>query len=392
HYAYIKHPGGTDFGDSDLDRYDSEIEYTDRAIGDLLGTLERLGLSETTAVVLLSDHGEFFGEHGRTQHGASVYEEVAAIPLLIRVPGLQPQVVPCVTEHIDVAPTVLNLAGLDGGKQGMSAGTLVPDLAGVQCDDQREAVVEMRYERRSRFNQRALIGQRWKLVHDVALGTFRLYDLGVHPTEKRDQRANHRPIYEAMATRLRNWAAFYANRELAEVIKESVRRKLPPKAEPVVARFANGIELAAVDLGRRRFDINRPIFARLFLRRTEAIGKVECMFTYELVDAAGNQLYGEPHPPLKGMLDMRFWPLNRYVTDAFMIQKRRALRQYGEHGLRLRLSCDDRPVPAISGAIDANGRADLGTIVVQKARRKKENGSNGPTPLPPWIKAPPSPQ
>lgn len=371
HDTYLRHRGGTDFGRRPIDLYDGEIEYTDRWIGRLLDALETLGIADTTAVVFLSDHGEFFGEHGRRYHGGSVYEEVVAIPMIVRVPGLPAGVSPCLASHVDLAPTVLNLVGLDGAAHGMSAGSLLPILAGEACDPEREVVVETRYERRSGRDVRALVGPRWKLVHDVRAGTYRLFDLSGPTGERVDRRAAEPAVFEAMRDRLRAWGAYYGNRAYADLMADVVRETLPDDAEPLAVRWENGLELAAVDFGTRVLDVDHPIFARLYLRKPAGAEAEDCWVRFDVVKDRGKAIYGESHPPLHGQLDPRFWPRNRYIVDDFIIQKRRKLNRYGTLPLRLGLRCDGEAVAVAEGPVDAEGRVMAGEIEVRRTKRAK---------------------
>ena len=95
-----------------LDLYDQALLSLDTAIGGLLSELEQRGLKENTVVVFLSDHGEEFMDHGKLLHGYTVYEEQLHVPLVIRAPGLKPDVVDRVTRQGDVLPTLLDLLGL----------------------------------------------------------------------------------------------------------------------------------------------------------------------------------------------------------------------------------------------------------------------------------------
>ncbi len=70
-----------------VDCYDMGVANADHAFGQLSGQLARLGLLENAIVIVTSDHGEYFGEHHLTGHCKDVYEEVLAVPLLIRHPG-----------------------------------------------------------------------------------------------------------------------------------------------------------------------------------------------------------------------------------------------------------------------------------------------------------------
>ncbi len=66
--------------------YNLEIRYTDDEIGRLVDSLERLGLDGNTMVILTSDHGEEFWEHGNVNHGHTLYGELLHIPLIVRPP------------------------------------------------------------------------------------------------------------------------------------------------------------------------------------------------------------------------------------------------------------------------------------------------------------------
>ena len=94
--------------------YDGEIAHTDEEIGKVLELLQDLGLSEKTLVIVLSDHGEAFLEHGKLRHGNSLYEEVLHVPLIMRLPGVIPagKRVAGNVSHVDLMPTVLGLLHL----------------------------------------------------------------------------------------------------------------------------------------------------------------------------------------------------------------------------------------------------------------------------------------
>lgn len=95
--------------------YDGEIAYTDAQVGRILKALERLGLAENTVVVVTADHGEGLGEHDEDTHTVFLYDSTLRVPLIISAPGRLPGGlrVPGDTRLIDVAPTLLDLLGLD---------------------------------------------------------------------------------------------------------------------------------------------------------------------------------------------------------------------------------------------------------------------------------------
>ena len=115
--------------------YDQEARYTDDHVGPFLTHLARIGLSEHSIVVITSDHGEEFGEHGGMGHGRTLYQEVLRVPLVIAAPGiLAPAKVASPVSLLDVAPTILDLLGLapTKGQRGMS---LVPRAHAAAAGD-----------------------------------------------------------------------------------------------------------------------------------------------------------------------------------------------------------------------------------------------------------------
>jgi len=130
HLSYEPHAEVPSFGSSRVDLYDGEIRFTDLHVGRLLGRLRELGLWERTAVVVTGDHGEGFGEHGVTEHGFDLYAAQTKVPLIVRVPGLPARRVERPAGHVDLAPTLLNLAR--GAPEPSFLGrSLLPELSGA---------------------------------------------------------------------------------------------------------------------------------------------------------------------------------------------------------------------------------------------------------------------
>ncbi len=90
--------------------YDSEVAYTDRAVGTLLRGVAAGGGPVVT--VLTGDHGEAFGEHGEWTHGFFLYDTTVLVPLVVHAPGLiRPGECPTPVRLVDLAPTLLDLTG-----------------------------------------------------------------------------------------------------------------------------------------------------------------------------------------------------------------------------------------------------------------------------------------
>jgi arylsulfatase A-like enzyme len=106
HFKYITHEQ-FDFGPKDIDRYDSEIAFTDYHIDNLLKAVDH----GNTIVIFTADHGEEFGEHGSKYH-YTLHGEVMRVPLVIKGPGMAPRSDDQPAQQTDFMPTILALAGI----------------------------------------------------------------------------------------------------------------------------------------------------------------------------------------------------------------------------------------------------------------------------------------
>ena len=143
----VEPDGGTAEAMSRL--YDAEVAQNDRAFGQLLDELDARGLAGDTAVIYVSDHGEEFEEHGRWEHGVSLYEEVLRIPFVMRLPGIAPRRIETPAQHVDLLPTLLAYLGIEApatdGRDLLSEpkrGADPPDIyAHLDVDNHRSSTV-----------------------------------------------------------------------------------------------------------------------------------------------------------------------------------------------------------------------------------------------------------
>jgi arylsulfatase A-like enzyme len=113
HDSYLKRDEAIDFGNTEKDIFDNEINYTDIYIGKLLEYLKEKKLYDNTIIIITGDHGEGFGLHGYEKHGKSLYNDQIWIPLLIRFPDMKPQVIEQEVSHIDIFPTLIEYLNID---------------------------------------------------------------------------------------------------------------------------------------------------------------------------------------------------------------------------------------------------------------------------------------
>jgi N-acetylglucosamine-6-sulfatase len=168
------------------------LAAVDESLGGLLQTLTDSGDLDRTLIVVTSDHGYFYGEHGLSVERRLAYEEALRIPLLMRLPGvIKPGSTPAeMVLTLDLAPTLLELAGAAplAGAQGRS---LLPLFKGETNAWREDFLIEYYtdtvFPRVHKMGYRALRTQRWKLIHYRELeGMDELYDLDGDPFEMKN--------------------------------------------------------------------------------------------------------------------------------------------------------------------------------------------------------------
>jgi arylsulfatase A-like enzyme len=162
--------------------YYSMVQLVDDQMGQILGKLDELGLTDDTIVIFSSDHGEMLGDHSIGQKGPLVYEGVSHIPLLIRYPqGFAPCEVDECVSLVDLLPTVLEFAGIEDGyrrdgvslKERLASGTPM-ERSGVRIEYKEEA---------DRIRFKAWVTPDYKLAVYTGESFGELYDLKNDPQE-----------------------------------------------------------------------------------------------------------------------------------------------------------------------------------------------------------------
>lgn len=183
HAPYVAQDALAAGGDA-LARYDSELRLVDRELGRLVDFLRVQGLWDDTIVVIHSDHGEEFREHGGQFHATTVYEEQVRVPLFVRLPpraNAAPGTRQTAVSLLDVAPTVADLVGVapDAPMVGRS-------FARALFGGEPEARPVLSECTRFGRDRRAVIDGNHKLIVDRSIGTLELYDLAADPMERKN--------------------------------------------------------------------------------------------------------------------------------------------------------------------------------------------------------------
>lgn len=179
-------------------RYDAEIRLVDRELERMVEELVARGLWENTVLVVTSDHGDEFMEHGGLGHGRTLEKEMIAIPLLVHfgsTEGPRGVRVPGVVRNLDLAPTLLDIAGVEIPTrfEGRS-------LHGLFTEASLGETTEASYARIG--NQRSLSTRDWHFIRDQHTGDQKLYDLGSDPAGLIDVAHLHADVVDAFNTRI----------------------------------------------------------------------------------------------------------------------------------------------------------------------------------------------
>jgi arylsulfatase A-like enzyme len=192
-------PAAQAMSDARKRAYAGGVTYVDTQIGRLVDGLEALDLLDETLVIVTSDHGESMDLHPAEywDHGRTVFEEVAHIPLIMRFPSAwrRGERIPQLIANIDVAPTLLDLLDLPV-PEAVEGRSFAPLLRGEDAPVRGAVFIEAtkphgkRYEADTVWrNERKMQGvrtERWKLIHEPLTQRIRFYDLRADRSEQDD--------------------------------------------------------------------------------------------------------------------------------------------------------------------------------------------------------------
>ncbi|HXC52617.1 MAG TPA: sulfatase [Candidatus Limnocylindrales bacterium] len=166
-------------------RYAAEVQYTDGMLGLFYDTLDRGGALEHTWLIVTSDHGEEFWEHGGFMHGHSLFDELLRVPLVVVPPksrGDAKRAIRIDTQVRleDVGATILDIAGIDAGKapDGRSLLSLVSDAPDIAPRPSVAGYVKSPTELAWSVRRPP-----WKIVKSPVLAANRLFNLASDPGE-----------------------------------------------------------------------------------------------------------------------------------------------------------------------------------------------------------------
>jgi len=165
--------------------YDAEVRYVDDNLGRLFEYLKKSGLYEDSLIILTSDHGEEFWDHGGFEHGHALYNEVIQVPLIIKLPGenqVKEEKMRVSTQSL--MRTILDASGIEYDRDRLIAGSLYPLMQGKGNEISEEPLVStglLYYEDRE-----SLIFGNKKYIRSLISNEEELYDLQNDPDEQNE--------------------------------------------------------------------------------------------------------------------------------------------------------------------------------------------------------------
>jgi arylsulfatase A-like enzyme len=225
---------GERLGDDDvrflLELYEAEIRTFDDLFGRFLAWLDAQGLAEDTLIVVTSDHGEEFQEHGSVLHGRTQYQELLSVPLIVAGPGVPAGVVVDQPAHgVDLAPTLLAALGVDSAvaHDGLDLGPawdgeeLPARLLFAEADQDNRIASGEHNDGKCMVRRDAA-----KLVVDLRASKVELYDLATDPGEQRDLVTAQPALAESLGAELERFRAGARRSDLIAPPTAEERRKL----------------------------------------------------------------------------------------------------------------------------------------------------------------------
>jgi arylsulfatase A-like enzyme len=323
HSEYEPHPE-FDFGKRQVDLYDGEIRFVDEHVGRLLDFLMRSPVWSRTVVAVTADHGDAFGEHGRTHHGSTLYEEMIHVPLLLRVPDLPGRRIDQVVTNLDTVPTLVELAGLGSPAHDFEGKSLVPLLFYDEREPDRAVFAETNWP----SPLRAMVQGRYKLVYDMKNNLYQVYDLGADPAEKQNLAGRQTALLDRLKATMWDWLSRAVFRRTQANQAERVRAadildRLPPGARPIHATFDGALELLGYELDAAA--VRSPGAASLvaYLRAPRPVAQRYRLFAradLRRPDGRPSGAARDAHAPLGGFYPTSVWKPEELIREHFTLK------------------------------------------------------------------------
>jgi arylsulfatase A-like enzyme len=182
-----------------------QMEVIDRALAKFIRALKERRLYDDSIIIFTADHGEMNGRRALVDKGVYLFPDVLRVPLAIKMPRGRHHTVEAPVSHLDIAPTLLSIAGVEALER-LDGRSLIPYLEGTGTPSDRELLFECGWHVGVNF---ACAIQRWErggghhlYTYNLSSTVDELYDLNSVDAENLVQRPEHAKLHSEMVARL----------------------------------------------------------------------------------------------------------------------------------------------------------------------------------------------
>ena len=288
----------------------STVHYVDSVLGKFVDRLEKEGLMDNTLIVILGDHGEGMGEHGRKQHDLVLWQEGLSIPMVLYGPSVLEKtgVITGPRQQIDILPTILELVGAEivsGATRGISLFQSV--------SEERELFFSCWRERKCMAKR---MGSQ-KFIDHYGRRTWEWFSLQDDTTEKNNLHKNKpKELLQGLQLELRDWKRKVKGLYKARFDSWKKDAFTPATQEPAIMSWP-GISLLGCRLADEKVYKNTSPWLLCRWRVEEAIEElreIHLEFRY------GKIVRSQEWNPTNGVLPMYRWPLGTEFEEHIPLQ------------------------------------------------------------------------
>lgn len=237
------------------DAYDNNIAFVDHELGRLFEWMKKQGIYDKSTIILTSDHGEAWSEHGTLFHNTGVHDEEARVPLIVKFPKgvlLSKRRIAAPVSNVDLLPTVADLFGVECNKHRWSGLSFLPLVFTAQSktheyvfcragDDPEEEQWRKRLGLAARPTGKkpvkpnhfySIRDERYLLTWQMADDTVKLYDMLLDRGEKHDLAVELPNVRQRMLAALKEWRV-----QVPQFIQDYVDRNPKSGNAPVQGPF-----------------------------------------------------------------------------------------------------------------------------------------------------------
>lgn len=297
--------------DEDLNNYLNGVRYTDDFIRQVMEGLKERGLLENTVVVIVGDHGEAFGEHGRRQHDLVLWEEGLRSFALWYAPGLvEPgSKVTGWRSHLDIVPTILDLLGIEVVKGGfLGQSEFQPEPA------DRTQYYSCWFERRCLAMRQGPL----KVIYHYDQLPMEVYDNSTDPFEQHNLAFSgeyNGAWLESKKEEMLHWGRV-VNQQYDDwgesILSQVVSDTEPEYQTPMKAVFDGKVELVGYSLDKEKVKAGETVQLRLVFHCLEEMKASDALFLHGMHKSG---VVNADHVPAGGAYPLGQWEKGKYVVD-----------------------------------------------------------------------------